>query len=145
MGIDEGVVPGQLGVEFRDVADPAHVRGELIHVLDAEDGVGAVVQRPEVCGHELVGGAGLELGPFQVHAPDPKSVGLQPLDEVVADETTGPRDEGPSSSVSLGHGVTFLATRSAETAGGRSENPSKVCFELSPPTHRVTREVRTYI
>ena len=111
VGIDEGVVPGQPGVEFRDVANPAHVRRELIDVLDAEDRVGAAVERPEVCDHELVGETRLELGPFQVHAPDPESVGLQPLDEVVADETTGPRNEGPSSFVSVCHGVTLLATR----------------------------------
>lgn len=91
----ENVVTAERRMVRADVTDAAHVRGELIDVVHALHGAGAVLEETEVGDEELVGGRGLELGLLDVNATHPIPSGFKRPHEVVTDEAAGSRDDDP--------------------------------------------------
>src|SRR4051812_44501173 len=85
-----GVVhDGGVVLTGEDVAGPAHVRGELIDVVDAAHDLRYDGGIPEVRLDELVNGGCRELVLLHVDASDPMPFGPEPPNQVAADEPTG--------------------------------------------------------
>jgi hypothetical protein len=96
MDVDQHVVVHDDRFVMLDEADPAHVRGEVVHVLDAAvHRALAVLPAPQVEEHELVGGRGLEVRCFDIDSPHPVSLGPQRANEVVSDEAARTRHKHP--------------------------------------------------
>jgi hypothetical protein len=70
-----------------DIAGAAHVRGQLVHLVEAAiDGRTARCDIGEVPDHEIIRLGGRVLGVFEVDASDPAAFALEALHEVTADE-----------------------------------------------------------
>jgi len=78
-----------------DVADPAHVGGQVINLIYVFGGGEAIRQLAQVSDLEIVGRTGLVFGFFQIGTPNPVSVVLESRDEMVSDEATGAGYENP--------------------------------------------------
>jgi hypothetical protein len=70
-----------------DISSSTHVGGELVHLFDIGDSLVDHGALPKITEHELIGSAGCKLRHFDVGAPDPKSLALQPANEMPADKT----------------------------------------------------------
>jgi hypothetical protein len=96
VGVDQQAVVEDLALVGVDEAHAAHVRGELIHLVDGlavdENGLDAALRLTEVELQELVGGGRAELVLLDVHPADPEALLLQPLDQVTSDESPGTAD-----------------------------------------------------
>ena len=123
-----------------DEADPAHLGGEAIDLLDPPSRQEAVVELAEVEDLELVGTAGGVLGELLVDPTDPVALVLEVIDEVVADEATGAGDED-ALVVGLAHVV--ITVRRKPPYGWRQAectNSSSVAYrlDLSQTTSRIS-------
>jgi hypothetical protein len=79
-----------------DVANAAHVGGQVIYVIDVRGCFQAVLPAAQVEKGKFVGRAGLKFGGLEIDAPDPKTFIFQPPDEVVPNKATraGYQDPG---------------------------------------------------
>ena len=98
MRVDQHIVVHDHGFVVLDVADAAHVGGEIVDfgASRAPQRSLALLPPPQIQQLELVGRRRAELRVFEIDAPDPISIGLERGDEVVANESTGTGDNGPS-------------------------------------------------
>jgi hypothetical protein len=76
MGVDQHVVPAECRVERGNVPNAAHVRRELVNVLDRVDRRAAVLLLSKVKAQEFVGGTSLELRKLEIDAADPVTLRL---------------------------------------------------------------------
>ena len=84
-----------VGVVFtgEDITGATHVCRKLIDLVEAAIDNGATKTLvPQVADHEIVGFGLRKFVKFQVYAANPKSVFLQPVDKMAANETTSPAD-----------------------------------------------------
>src|SRR5690606_34288333 len=145
--VDRGRVVHDVGVVVagEDVAGPAHVGGELVHLVDGgaagdaveEGGTDAGVA--EVAEDEVVGGVVAELVALEVDAADPVALGLEAVDEVAADEASGAADDGGSHSLSRSWGM--ACPRGVSHT--RGSEPTIAGGGLQPPRARPARKRRT--
>jgi hypothetical protein len=125
MQVHQRVVAHDVGLVRLDEADAAHVRGQVVDLVDVARGLETGVEAPQVEALELVGAARLELRRLQVDAAHPVAVGDEEAHQVVADEAAGAGDEHARA---LGHGTSSGAALTARArrrrargrAGGRS-------------------------
>src|SRR5258706_8436750 len=81
-----------------DVAGPAHVSRELIHLFDAFDRAPGRFRITQIIQDELVRHGPRILVLFQIDATDPKSFTLEALHQVAPDEASSPTDNDASHS-----------------------------------------------
>ena len=86
MGVNQHVVGRNLGVDRRNVSDAAHIRGQMVYLINALACHKAVISSPEIKQLKLMGGRPLVLRFFDVNAPDPIPSVDQILYQVVAYE-----------------------------------------------------------
>ncbi len=81
-----------------DVADAAHVRGQIVHLSPSRTTHGGLALLPpaEVEQLELVGDRRSELGILEIDATHPYPSALRARDQVMADESTGTGHDGAS-------------------------------------------------
>ena len=91
--VDEDIVPAEPRMLRADVANAAHVRRQLVDILDASNHALAGVRDPEVGDDKLVRRAWLKLRVLDVGSSNPETLLLQSAHEVVSDESAGPRDQ----------------------------------------------------
>ena len=96
MGVDEDIVARDIGEAGSDVANASHISGEVVDVIDATRRLQAVGPMPQVEQLEIVSRGWLELWLFDVGAAYPVALQLQSLNQVVADEPSGPGNENTS-------------------------------------------------
>jgi hypothetical protein len=72
----------------RDIADPTHVSGQVINLVNILGSAEAIFPEPQVQHGEFISKTGFEFGDFNVHSPDPKTVVFQPAYKVMPNETT---------------------------------------------------------
>ena len=77
----------------RDVADPAHIRRQLVNFFNPLAGPQALAKIPQIQKMELIGPGRLELGGFHIRPPDPGSSPPQFVYEVMADKAASPADQ----------------------------------------------------
>jgi hypothetical protein len=88
MSIDQRVVEGDACVRGRDVADAAHVGGEVIHLIHAFGCCDAVIIDAQIQLKKFVGGRGLKFRKLDVGTTNKIAFAYEFLDEMVADEPT---------------------------------------------------------
>src|SRR5580700_1041439 len=94
MRVDQDVVAGNACVVCRDESDSPHVRREVIDLGDSSTNRQEAVRKfSKVQDLELVSVARTIFGVFQIHSPDPVALCVEPLDEMMADETSGARHQ----------------------------------------------------
>ena len=94
MSIDQDVISRNIGVRSGYVADTSHVSREIVYLVNsAAGGVQAIVILAEVKDLELIGCRRFVFGQFDIHAADPVTFRLQTLNQMMADETSGTRDQ----------------------------------------------------
>jgi hypothetical protein len=89
VNVDHGTVAGDIGVESGDVADAAHVRRQVVHLVDSPAGDQAVVEAAEIQELELVARARLVLGVLDVDTAHPVALIHQVLHQMVSDKAAG--------------------------------------------------------
>jgi len=87
--IDQNVVLRDVGEECGDVTDSAHIGGQVVDLIDVLGRFQAVFPEAQVELPEIVGSGLLILRHFNINAANPVTIGLQPLDEMMANESTG--------------------------------------------------------
>ena len=89
VGVDQDVVARNVCQAGGDVADAAHVGGQVVHLVDLSRGQQGIVPVAQVEQLEFIRCRLFVLGQLDVHAADPVSVGPEALDQMVPDESTG--------------------------------------------------------
>src|SRR5207302_11245028 len=112
-----------------DEANPAHIRGQVVDLVDALRRAQGVLPTSQIELPELVSVGGLVFGSFQVDATHEVAVFAQVVAEVMANETSGSSHEDTRAmSVGESHvplrfttaqagGAAFVETRTHVSAG----------------------------
>src|SRR5579862_8915084 len=95
MGINQGVIAGDVGMVGRDVADATHVSREVIDLVNTFAGLQAVLPETQVEKDELVCRTCLVIGGLEIHPAHPKPIIFQTLDQMVTDESTRAGHKNP--------------------------------------------------
>src|SRR5262245_6862625 len=93
--IDQDVVPRDVGVVCRNVADTTHIGCQVIDLVDVLGRLEAVLPEPQIEQGEVVGRTWLELRRLDVRTPDPETLVFQPPDEVMPDKTARAGHKNP--------------------------------------------------
>ena len=94
--VDQDVVLRDVGEERGDVADAAHVGGEVVDLIDVASGGQAVFPHPQVQNLKIVGSGLLILRLLDIDPTHPMTIGLQLLDQMMTNEPTGASYQNPS-------------------------------------------------
>jgi hypothetical protein len=90
---DHRVVEGDRGVRAGDVADAAHVRGEIVDLVHAVDRLAAIIHLAQVEEAELIRRAGLVLRVLDIDSSDPITSILEVIDKMEADKAASASDQ----------------------------------------------------
>src|SRR6516165_8319044 len=78
----------------KNIAGATHICGKLIDLIESavyDSPAKSLI--PQVTHHEIVSSRIREVVKFQIYPANPKSIVLQPFDQMAADEPTGPADQ----------------------------------------------------
>src|SRR5207302_696061 len=89
VSVDQNVVLRDVGQECGDVTDSAHVGRQVVDLIDIARGFQTVLPDAQVKLPKIVGCRLLILRLFNIHAANPVAIGLQPINEMMTNESTG--------------------------------------------------------
>jgi hypothetical protein len=92
MGIDQNVIATDVGVIRGNVANAAHVGGEIVDLIDSPArSQEAVLGLTQIQDFEVIAGRNFIFWVLNVNAADPMAVRFETLYQVVPNEAAGPR------------------------------------------------------
>src|ERR1019366_6392555 len=88
VGVDQCIVARNAGMECGDVADAAHISGQVVDLVKrTTSGHEALVPLAQIADFKLVRGRPLVFGILQVHSTYPVAFSFQTIDQVMSDKT----------------------------------------------------------
>src|SRR5262249_5406008 len=133
-----------VGVVFtgEDITSATHVCRKLIDLIEAAINYGATKPLvPQIADHEIVGFGLRKFVKFQIYAAHPKSVILQPLDKMAADEATFLAGESKFHHQSLFHLLGAIIEKRSKLDVVKGPNAPNQLRNLSRPDGAPTNTV----